>query len=310
MEVQRTSEVLHDFSPRIKVYKNGTVERLHQDDVVPPSYDPKRRVHSKDVTTPLGISARIYMPDNVSEMPKLPLLIYIHGGAFCLYSSSSSIYHNYLNSLVSEGRIIAVSPNYRLAPEFPIPVCYDDSWAVARWVAAHADGNGPDPWLNQFVDFNNVYLGGDSAGANIAHEMVVRAGLREGLEPKARVAGLALVHPFFGEDGANPLWEFLCPTTDVERDVRLDPGLDPGRLRRELQCGRVLVCVGEKDFLKRKAVRYYELLKEGSDWKGEITMWETPGRGHVFHLYKPECDEAKELLKCIATFIGKPSLQL
>ncbi|KAK9689826.1 hypothetical protein RND81_09G083900, partial [Saponaria officinalis] len=164
----------------------------------------------------------------------------------------SSIYHNYLNSLVCEANTIAVSPGYSLAPEFPIPTCYEDSWAVAQWATAH----GPDPWLARWTDPTRVYFAGDSAEANIAHNMLARAG-------PGRVAGLVLIHPFFREDGENPLWEFLCGNKKAAWDTRLNPALDPARLWKELGCARVLVCVGEKDFLKGNAVKYYEVLKEG-----------------------------------------------
>ncbi|KAL9243791.1 hypothetical protein vseg_017637 [Gypsophila vaccaria] len=296
MEDQGTLEILHDFSPRIKVYKNGKVERLLEDDSIPASYDSKTGVRSKDVIiSDSGLSARIYVPGNLGENTKLPLMIYFHGGAFCLYSSSSSIYHNYLNTLVAEANVIAVSPDYRLAPESPIPACYDDSWAVAHWATVHSD-----PWLTRWGDPARVYLAGDSAGANIAHQVALRAG-------PGQTADLILVHPFFGEDGENPLWEFLCPGTEQGRDTRLNPALDPARLRRELGPRRVMVCVGEKDFLKGNAVKYYEVLKDGEEWKGEVVMWESKGRGHVFHLYKPECSEARELLKRVAAFIIRSS---
>ncbi|KAK9758091.1 hypothetical protein RND81_01G206100, partial [Saponaria officinalis] len=246
--------LLRDFSPRIKIYKNGTVERLYKDDTVPASYDPKTRVRSRDVTiSNSSLSARNYVPDNLSKKTKIPLVIYVHGGGFCIYSSSSPIYHNDLNSLVSEANVIAVSPGYRLAPEFPIFVCYEDSWAVAHWATAH----DPDPWLARWTDLTRVYFAGDSVGANITHDMAGRAG---GVGNEA------------------------------------EPGNGPGP-RKELGCGRVLVGVTEKDIWKGIWVKYYEVLKEGGEWKGEVIMWETKSIGHVFHLYKPDCHEAKELLK-------------
>ncbi|XP_010689777.2 probable carboxylesterase 7 [Beta vulgaris subsp. vulgaris] len=329
MEVHQTSEILHDFSPRLRVYKDGRIERLLKTDSVPPSFDPKTLVHSKDVTISPGLSARIFRPDKfpTTQTNKLPILIYIHGGAFCLYSAYSSIYHNYINSLVSESGCIAISINYRLAPEHPMPLCYDDSLAATQWVLSHSSESGPEPWLNQWADFDRVFLAGDSAGANIAHDIVTRSDKLHWTKHKSaseeslttykltagvQFAGVMLVHPFFGDDEPNGLWDYLYPGTTGVLDPRLNPSADPARLRREIGgCKRVLVCVGGKDFLRERGVKYYEILREGQEngeWEGELEFMESKGRGHVFHLYKPQCDEAKDLLKRVADFINKSGL--
>ena len=45
---------------------------------------------------------------------------------------------------------------------------------------------------------------------------------------------------------------------------------------------------------------------EGSE--GQVEYFESIGRGHVFHLYKPNCDEALKLLKRVASFINNSRL--
>ena len=128
---------------------------------------------------------------------KLPLLIYIHGGAFCICSPFNPIYHNHLTTVVAEANVVALSVHYRLAPEHPLPIAYDDSWAVIQWAASHAKGNGTEPWLNDHADLERVSFAGDSAGANLAHNMAMRvgAGKLDGLN----LNGMALIHPFFLE---------------------------------------------------------------------------------------------------------------
>lgn len=304
MECDRSSEILHDFAPRIRVYKDGYIERLLKDDTVSPSFGPETRVRSKDVSITPSVSARIYLPTSSPETAKLPLLIYFHGGAFCLYSAASSIYHHYLNSLSAAANAIVVSIDYRLAPETPLPACYDDSWTAAQWAASAAD-----PWISRRADLRRgVYLAGDSAGANIAHDVLSRVGQGGSIGAGVRVAGLAMVHPFFGDDEPNELWNYLYPGTCGVYDPRLNPAADPARMRRAVMgCKRVLVCVGGKDFLRERGVRYYEVLKEGESegWERQVEYFESIGRGHVFHLYKPNCDEALELLKRVASFINK-----
>ncbi|GAY60156.1 hypothetical protein CUMW_199820 [Citrus unshiu] len=179
-----SSEVAHDFSPLIKVHKDGKVERLRGTDIVPPSLDPKTNVDSKDVvySPENNLSARLYLPKNTNQNQKLPLLVYFHGGGFCIETAFSPTYHNYLNDLVSEANIIAVSVDYRRAPEHPLPIAYEDSWDAVKWLASHVDGNVPKDWLNRNADFERVFYSGNSAGANIAHHMAIRN------EPAAEIA--------------------------------------------------------------------------------------------------------------------------
>ncbi|GJR37428.1 probable carboxylesterase 2 [Tanacetum coccineum] len=93
-----------------------------------------------------------------------------------------------------------VSVDYRLAPEYPIPTMYEDSWEAIRWVASHDSGHGPDKWLNDYANLKNVFLCGDSVGANIAHNMAIRVGLNLNLASKIELKGLVLLHPFFREE--------------------------------------------------------------------------------------------------------------
>ncbi|KAM1106286.1 hypothetical protein ACFX13_003224 [Malus domestica] len=191
-------ELAHDFSPIIKVYKDGRVERSLGTSTVPPSTHPQTGVQSKDVVISQEppVSARLYLPTKATATTKLSLLVYFHGGGFCIEGSSSPTYHNYLNSLVSGANVVAVSVNYRLAPEHPLPAAYDDSWAAVKWVASHFDGNGSEDWLNLHADFHRVFFAGDSAGANIAHQMGLRVG-SEGMVGGAKLIGVVLIYPYF-----------------------------------------------------------------------------------------------------------------
>ncbi|KAK3025610.1 hypothetical protein RJ639_042108 [Escallonia herrerae] len=297
------TDVAHDFHPWFRVYKDGHVERFLGSPCVPPSDDHQTlAVRSKDIAISTA-SARLFSPKTIAPNEKLPLLIYIHGGAFSILSAFSSAYHNYLSSLVEESSIIAVSIEYRLAPEHPIPACYDDCYAVMKWVAQHNDGGdrpGLDPWLNEHADFGKVYLAGDSAGANLAHNMVVRAdGDGDGLK---KITGLVLIHPYFGNEEPANLWEFICSDSGGVNDPRLNPAAHPGLLSK-LGCEKVLICTAGKDCLRDRGRSYYAALKE-SGWGGAVEIVETEGEEHVFHLFEPTSDKAKAMMKLIASFIN------
>ncbi|KAK2991500.1 hypothetical protein RJ640_016535 [Escallonia rubra] len=292
------TEVAHDFHPWFRVYKDGHVERFLGRPSVPPSDDRQTAaVRSKDVTVSNTASARLFLPKATAPHEKLPFVIYIHGGAFSIESAFSSLYHNYLNSSSTN------AASSRLAPEHPLPACYDDCYAVMKWVAQHNGGRpgsetGPDPWLNDHADFGKVYLAGDSAGANLAHNMVVRA---DG-DRLMKISGLVLIHPFFGNEEPTKLWEFICSDSGGVNDPRLNPGAHPGLLSK-LGCEKVLILTASKDFIRERGRSYCEALR-GSGWRGAV---ETEGEEHVFHLFKPTSEKAKAMMRCLVSFINPTS---
>ncbi|KAK6946135.1 Alpha/beta hydrolase fold-3 [Dillenia turbinata] len=294
-------EIIQDFQPLFRVYKDGKIERFMPFTTVPPSTDPETGVQSKDITIDPKTAAavRVFLPKSGTtdsgSSPKLPLLVYFHGGAFSIQSAFSTAYHKYVGNLAGEAKAIAVSVDYRLAPENPIPACYDDCWAAIQWVFSHAGGTGPDPWLNEFVDFRRVILAGDSAGANLAHSMVVKLG-------SGHVAGLAVIHPFFGNGEPDKLWDYLCSEPTGANDPRLNPMAHPDMLA-SLGCRKVLVCIAEKDFLLARGKSYIEALKKNG-WTGELEVEMTEGEGHCFHLFDSGCEKAGLLMKRVAQFLN------
>lgn len=107
---------------------------------------------------------------------------------------------------------------------------------------------------------------------------------------------MALIHPFFGDGGDDRLWKFLC--SDQTRPVR--PSIEE---LAKLPCRRVKVFLAEEDFLKFGGRNYDEDLKR-SGWNGAVETVEHDGEGHVFHLKKPQCEKALDLLEQLSTFIN------
>ncbi|CAL1396114.1 unnamed protein product [Linum trigynum] len=298
----------------IRIYDDGTVERLRDTDVVPPSIDAgPGGVSTKDVVylPELNLSARLYLPQPAGNR-KLPLVIYFHGGGFCVASAFCAKYHRYVYRMAAEAQAVVVSFDYRLAPEHPIPAAYEDSRAALRWAASHRAGNGPEPWLNDHADFDRAFLAGDSAGGNIVHNLAVGK-LEFGL------LGLALVQPFFwgtepigseldfpdamAKAVASRVWPFISPSSPDNDDPRINPVAPDGPGLVGLGCKRVLVCVGEKDVLKDRGWLYYDTLRK-CGWMGVVEIHEIEGKGHGFHLYELESEKAGALIKRLATFFN------
>lgn len=97
-------------------------------------------------------------------------VLWLHGGGFVVGSPDN--YRRLAHRLARRGRAAVVLPRYRLAPEHPFPAALDDALAVAGAL----DGA--------------VWLGGDSAGGNLALG-VCADWLARGRRPR----GMLLVSP-------------------------------------------------------------------------------------------------------------------
>ncbi|GLT52981.1 hypothetical protein SLA2020_262820 [Shorea laevis] len=272
------NETTHEFPPYFKVYKDGRVERYGVHDHFPTGLDPKTQVQSKDVvvSSDSGVSARLFLPNINGPHHKLPLVVHYHGGAFCVGSPFIKPFHNFLLSLASAAHAVVISVAYRLAPEHPLPTAHQDSWAALQWIATHSNGQGPDPWLNEYADFGRVFLAGESAGANIAHYVAVQAGATGLAGPNILGAGFS--------------------------DPLLYPEVDPNL--PSMAGAKVLVCVAEKDSLRDIGLAYSEGLSK-SGWGGTVSVFETEGEGHGFFLLNPSSQKVEPLIKAMVDFINQ-----
>ncbi|PKI69763.1 hypothetical protein CRG98_009919 [Punica granatum] len=186
------------------------------------------------------------------------------------------------NALVAEAaKVVAVSVNYRKAPENPIPVAYEDSWATLHWAFSHSGGTGPDNWLNRLL------------GAALIHPYIwgVKSIGSEAVDPERKAS-------------VDRLWPFICPTNPDNDDPCVNPVVEGAPSLAGLGCGRVLVCVAEKDVLKDRGWMYYEAVAR-SGWPGMAEIMETEGEGHVFHLNALESQKAKDLIQLLADFLNR-----
>nr|TKW04680.1 LOW QUALITY PROTEIN: hypothetical protein SEVIR_7G125400v2 [Setaria viridis] len=330
-------EVVHDFSPLLLVYASGRLERPLIVPLVPPDLDAATGVESKDVPLSPSTFVRLYLPpgasagggDNDKKKAKLPVVVYFHGGGFEIGSAASRVYHRFLSDLAAASPVgiipaVAVSVDYRLAPEHVLPAAYDDSLAALKWVLS-----GADRWLAAHGDLARMFLAGDSTGGNICHNLAMHR----------TSVGAVLIHPWFW--GREPvgwakehrrrsprkrkhLWEFVCPgAADGMDDPRMNPSAPGAPGLESLACERVMVCVAEGDHLRwrgkayaavvraRKKKRADEPVVAAKSWaegggggpQTAVELFEG-GLGHVFYLLDPEMEEAKRLLGRIAAFVS------
>lgn len=88
-------------------------------------------------------------------------LLYIHGGAFVF--KTPALHNGFISRMVEALDVHAISPDYPLAPESPFPVAIDECYAI--YLSLLDSGCEPE----------DIFIAGDSAGANIAISLLQRA---------------------------------------------------------------------------------------------------------------------------------------
>ncbi|KHN15791.1 Putative carboxylesterase 12, partial [Glycine soja] len=146
-------------------------------------------------------------------------------------------------------------------------------------------------WLIKHGDFNRFYIGGDTAGANIAHNAVLRAGVESesvSLLGGVEITGAVLAFPLFWssepvlsepvegfeESSAMQVWKFVYPDAPGGIDNPLASGAPS---LASLGCHKVLIFVAGKDDLRDRGIWYCDAVKE-SGWEGGGTA-SSGGRG-------------------------------
>ncbi len=128
---------------------------------------------------------------SVGKSEKLPVFIWIHGGAFV--GGGSNLYR--LDTLAREGGVIMVSLNYRLGvfgfmahPAFDRKVFgLEDQRAAMRWVKQNIAAFGGDP--------ERITIGGESAGAGSTCAHVSSPDQVKGLFTKAIIQSAGCTWP-------------------------------------------------------------------------------------------------------------------
>lgn len=323
--------LLEEIEGLIKVYKDGHVERPQIVPNVTSKLPLELGVTSNDVVIDryTNIWARLYVPKILYQGNKLPMLIYFHGGGFCVGSSSWICYHEFLAKLSSIANCVIMSVNYRLAPENRLPVAYDDGVKTIAWVRQKVLVNANEDywWLNK-VNFSNIYLGGDSAGGNIAYNVAIRICPKIGDLKPITIKGTILIQPFFGGESRTYSEKYTAQLprsalTLVSADTYWRLALPMGANRDHPWCNpmvkenvylvdtryipSILVCISELDILRDRNFEFCDTLNGVGNKKiVEYVMFK--GVGHAFQvLNKSQVAQTRteELIEQIKAFIRR-----
>ena len=217
----------------------------------------------------------VYAP---AEAPaSLPVIVSVHGGAW-VYGDKEG-YRFYCMDLATRGFCV-VNFSYRLAPEHPYPAAPVDACAALAWTVEHVGEYGGDP--------DNLFVVGDSAGAQIASQVIVAATnpayadiapftVPAGLN--VRACGLNCGAYDLREqlaDVGSPVEEFYLhgqtrPEAELDVPAAIGAGFPPS-----------YILTAPRDFLRKDNLALAEHLKAlGVECKLHD---EREDRAHVFHL--------------------------
>lgn len=125
------------------------------------------------------IEALLYEPKTCHG--SLPALVYYHGGGFVL--EAAPYHHALAMQYAREVPCKVLFVRYHLAPQHPFPIPPEECLQAYLWTHRHAKALG--------IDADNIAVGGDSAGGNLAAAVTLMARDRSYAMPRA----LLLVYP-------------------------------------------------------------------------------------------------------------------
>jgi acetyl esterase len=197
----------------------------------PQAWTPPADVVSERATAegPHGpVPLRIFRPETRADSPASALL-WMHGGGFVVGSVDDTESVIPASELAARAGAIVVSVDYRLAVDgvrFPVPL--DDVMAAWQWLVQNAGDLGADP--------GRLFIGGASAGGNLAVSAAVRLRDAGDTMPRGMLLGYPLAH---------------FPTPPVAPELAVELDRLPGMLRFpvEYQLGIVFNYVGRVDDL-------------------------------------------------------------
>lgn len=232
-----------------------------------------------------------------------PALIYLHGGGWMLFSLET--HDRIMRELASQAEIAVIGVEYSLSPDVRYPVQLNEIMAVIGWLRENSKLTG--------IDKEQLLIGGDSAGANLA--VATCLALKESGE-LGGVAGMLLYYGVYDgrfdtksyERYADPayvlsreemqdFWE--CYTRSP--DDFADPLVSPLRANlTELPPARLIIA--ERDVLHDENVEMAAKLKAfGVDVEAEVY----PGTTHSFLEAISMADVSRRAISDSALWIKK-----
>ncbi|MDT9718910.1 alpha/beta hydrolase [Paenibacillus sp. ClWae2A] len=238
------------------------------------------------------LQLRLYKPRS-ADTRKRPTLLWIHGGGLILGSPEAD--DQLCIDFVSAADCIVVSPNYRLAPEFPYPAGLEDCYSTLQWISASTEVWG--------MDCHRIAVGGASAGGGLAAALTLLARDRHG----PGIMFQMLLYPMLDHRNVTPSsYEITHPSVwnranNLEAwrmylGQELTEGVpiyaSPGLATDLTDLPAAYICVGELDLFRDETLDYVTRLARAGV---EVEFHLYPGCYHASEHVVPEADISQRI---------------
>jgi len=242
------------------------------------------------------INIRIYTPSG--EGP-FPLFVYYGGWVIGNLDTSDAG----CRLIAEQTKRVVVSVDYRLAPEFKFPVPVEDSYAALIWAYENASS------INAISD--DIVVGGDSAGSNLATVMTIISQEHDG----PAITAQALIYPATHLDFTSPSYEQFANGFGLDRDLMIwfgeyyindasdyeDVRVSPLLYENVEALPPAVIIAAENDVLIHEGKKYEEKLR-GAGVQTSYHVLEGSVHGYFSNM-AVFANETKETVQTIAEFL-------
>lgn len=250
----------------------------------------------------MGVRRRKFVANGVPAEMVTPIsntrsgvVLYLHGGAFCLGSPQS--HRSITTRLAAYSRLSICVPDYRLAPEHPSPAALHDAIKCYDFLVSSGFSS------------SQIVIGGDSAGGALAISLALALRDRGDATP----AGLMLI---------SPVTDPSISGDSIQKNSSLDPMVNESWIRQGLEfygassndpvsnplnanlagLPPTLIQVGEQEILLSDSTRFVErAVSHGVKCDLEVHAQ----RWHVFHLQALYLLSARNALHKLADYAAQ-----
>jgi len=244
-----------------------------------------------------GVPVEWVEPKRLSQDARAPICVYLHGGGFIVGSLNS--HRDMATHLASMAQVRMLMVDYRLAPEHPFPAAHEDAMAVYQAL------------LERGVSPDQLFMGGDSAGGNLA--LATAQSIRDAGLPLPR--GLVLFSPWIDlTHQSNSIASNEATDAMLHRQLLLDalamyaptaqatnPKISP-LLGNLSGLPPTLTVVSLSEILRDDALRLHQLLQAAG---GDSTCLQWKHTPHAFPVMARLLPEARDALRQTAGFMAR-----